>query len=512
MSESTTTKGFASFASNPAQTLTWAWSGLGKILAFNPLIDVVSPKNNMSVSIETGTLSIAYGERSFSRVTIKGTRNYVFEEGKYPQPNDLVASLAKAVREFRITESDVTLSIPKAWTVIRIIEFPSTIKENISEAISHELDRITPYHADEALFDFKILKEFGDRLLLLVIATQADRVRPYLDAAAKYGFNIRKVTNNLASFGTIGHYTYDTSDTVYLHATNTGLEGGLFINGMIVQTASDTFVADSPDVHADQISAQVTSLVRISEQWKQNSSVRVILRTRSEYLMELLKDRLAMHVQFIGEHDAESRIQDASMPFTAACGSALQSLWPKAASYNLLLKGVDEKEKTPTLLTKILSVFIGAALVLYFLTPLWMTKEKLENISGQIASIKNEALAVESLKNEAEQLSAINTSINGFRRNRIMKLDVLKELTGILPQTTWLYILKTTDDTVEMSGLSASVSELLPKLESSPYFSNVEFASPTFRDKKTDLSKFTIKMQMERSEKQKGASDNHAAE
>jgi Tfp pilus assembly protein PilN len=512
MSESTTTKGFASFAGNPAQTLTRAWSGLGRILSFNPLIDLVSPKNNMSVSIETGNLSLAYGERSFSRVAIKGTRNYVFEEGKYPQPNDLVASIAKAVREFRVTESDVTLSIPKAWTVVRIVEFPSTIKENISEAISHELDRITPYHADEALFDFKILKESGDRLLILVIATQADRIRPYLDAAAKYGFNIRRVTNNLASFGTIGHYAYDTSDTVYLHATNTGLEGGLFINGMIAQITSHTFAADSPEVRADEISGQVTSLVRISEQWKQNSNVRVIIRTRSEYLRELLKDRLAMNVQFIGEHDTESRLQDVAVPFTAACGSALQSLWRQASSCNLLMKGVDEKEKTPILLTKVLLIFIAAALILNFLTPLWITKKKLENISAQISSIKNEALAVESLRNEADKLSAFNASISGFRRDRVMKLDVIKKLTGLLPQTTWLYILKITDDTVEISGLSASVSELLPKLESSPYFNNVEFATPTFRDKRTDLNKFTIKMQMEQPSKHTGARDDHAKE
>jgi Tfp pilus assembly PilM family ATPase len=87
-----------------------------------------------------------------------------------------------AAAETGIRKAEIALSVPKAWTVATIAEFPATIRENFQEAMQHELDRLTPFSPDEALHDFKILREAGERITVLVVAAKADIVMPYVDA------------------------------------------------------------------------------------------------------------------------------------------------------------------------------------------------------------------------------------------------------------------------------------------------------------------------------------------
>ncbi len=78
-----------------------------------------------------------------------------------------------------------------------------------------------------------------------------------------------------------------------------------------------------------------------------------------------------------------------------------------------------------------------------------------------------------------------------------MSLNLLKELTTILPKNTWLTRARITDTTVEIEGYASSATELLPKLEASKYFKKSEFASPTFRDARMNADRFIIRMEIQ---------------
>jgi Tfp pilus assembly protein PilN len=75
-------------------------------------------------------------------------------------------------------------------------------------------------------------------------------------------------------------------------------------------------------------------------------------------------------------------------------------------------------------------------------------------------------------------------------------MNIIKDITTILPPKTWLTRLRITDATVEMEGYSASATEIILKLENSRYFQKVEFASPTFRDSRQNNERFVIKMEL----------------
>jgi hypothetical protein len=79
-----------------------------------------------------------------------------------------------------------------------------------------------------------------------------------------------------------------------------------------------------------------------------------------------------------------------------------------------------------------------------------------------------------------------------------MTIDLLKEITLLLPKYAWLARVHITDTNVDIEGYaSSSPTAILPKLEASRYFKKVEFASPTFRDVRLNADRFAIKMEIE---------------
>ena len=50
------------------------------------------------------------------------------------------------------------------------------------------------------------------------------------------------------------------------------------------------------------------------------------------------------------------------------------------------------------------------------------------------------------------------------------KLQMLQQLTKLLPDGTWLQELNISEDTVDINGYSNHAADLVPPLENSPYF------------------------------------------
>jgi general secretion pathway protein L len=200
-------------------------------------------------------------------------------------------------------------------------------------------------------------------------------------------------------------------------------------------------------------------------------------------------------MKILNETDMPVRLsgQYKEIPF-AAIGSALESLWKKAKGFDLLSKGLHEKPKPPMALTIILIIAILGMWILYIIAPLRVEEKRLQEIDRQISLRKEEVNKIEALKKEIDALSNEISTLNGFKENKPMALNILKELTTILPRNTWVTRVRITESSVDLEGYSSSATGLLSKLEASRYFKKSEFASPTFRDTRMNADRFNIKM------------------
>jgi Tfp pilus assembly protein PilN len=503
-------KKLSDFASTASIALKKIWSPLSKVLTFSAADDTIYPKKGVSVSIEKGSFAIVYGSRFLSRLRIKKLKTYSLEEGTYPQPEVIASSLALAIHDFGVSRVEVSLSIPKAWAVIRIAEFPIAVKENLSNVVSYEMDRITPFGSEDAFYDYSVLDESSEKITIIVVAARADLIRPYIEALGENGINVNKVTINLSGIETLCRYMDKRSDSVFIEIKKDGYEGALFHNGSVAETFAGSF--STPPIpplvrggeggveqsKIDSISTEIKPLIEKLQNFNKSAQMIMLLRDQNPVLKEMLKQRLNLPVRVLNETDIKVKISEKyeEIPY-AAVGGLLESLWPKAGGFNLLTKGLHEKSRSPKTLTIILMLAILALWIVYLVAPLRTEEKRLKEIEHQILLRKEEVTRVEAIKKEIEALQEEISTINNFKVSRPIVLDILKELTDILPRNAWLSRMRVSDNNVYIEGYASSATGILPKLEASAFFKRAEFASPTFRDTRMNADRFNIKMEIE---------------
>ena len=486
------------FASAGSAWLRRIGDPLWRILTFSLADESIYPAKNLAASLEKGSLSVAYGTRFLSRIRIKGIREYAFEEDRYPQPEVFASSLALAINDLGAAKAGVSLCIPKAWAIVTTAEFPVTVKENLSDVISYELDRITPFSSEDAFYDFKILSENAGKLSVLVAAAKADFIRPYLDALSEKGIIVSRVAVNMSGFETLCRYIGGKTDRVFIEIGQGGYEGALFMNGSITGAFTGSFSEEGEKSKIDKIMAEIAPLIDTLKNLGKAPQTMVLLKDKSPTLKELLKMQMNQPVEILNDTEIKIGLPSdyKAIPYPAV-GGILESLWIKARGLNLFSKGYHERAMSPKGLTIILILLILAMWVLYLIAPLNIEQKRLQEIDRQIALRKDEVKKVEALKKETESLEKDIATINDFKEGKPLDLDILKELTTILPKNAWLSRVRITQTTVELEGYAVSATGILPKLEASRYFKKAEFASPTFRDTRMNADRFNIKMEIE---------------
>jgi general secretion pathway protein L len=183
--------------------------------------------------------------------------------------------------------------------------------------------------------------------------------------------------------------------------------------------------------------------------------------------------------------------------------AVIDSLWPKAQNLDLLARGQKKTARPPLLFTILLLLVIGGLAAAWAIIPLTTEEKRTAEIDRQIKALKEPVKKVEQLKKEVALREKEIATIEKFKKDRVRAIDLVKELTKVLPKTAYLTRVRTTDTMVDLEGYAGSAAEILPKLEASPLLKKAEFASPTFRDTRLNADRFVIKAEIE-SEKVKG--------
>lgn len=149
---------------------------------------------------------------------------------------------------------------------------------------------------------------------------------------------------------------------------------------------------------------------------------------------------------------------------------------------------------------------VCALLLFVIALGIWKSKETmheatLASLNQQLEEIKPKAYSLTNIDQEFSKLSAQLDSLNAIDRRSPLKLPILLELSRLLPKSTWVSRINIQPGRVEIKGLSASASGLIPKLEASPMFQEVTFKGSVI--KRGDKENFTIQLKMESGDHEK---------
>jgi hypothetical protein len=366
---------------------------LRKILFFSLADETILPKRALSLSIEPGHLCTVYGSRFFSRIKVKGARTAPFEEGKYPSPANVASALALARNELKAFRSEITLSIPKAWAVVRLAELPITVKENLADVVSYELDRLTPFTSDNAFYDFRILGEDDRKLNIMLIAAKADLINPYLEAIKGKGVRVDRVTVGPSAIGTFCSYNHPQQSTVFANINAGGYEVGLILDNLLTSFCAGNIDTNDETSSLDAVVEEINRCAVTAA--TRGGAPRLVLCAGEGELSAQLKRRVPSAVDLLEGIDTRLRLPEAAGRIPpAAAGSMLESLWPQAKGFNLLQNGRREKAKIPVAFTMVLVLALLALGILYLVAPLRIEEKRLEEIDRRIAAIRPEVKKV----------------------------------------------------------------------------------------------------------------------
>lgn len=308
-------------ASVSASKIRKMWVPLWNILTLNANNDLISPKNNLCIAIEHSDVSMSYGSRFLSRIKIKGFKKYPLNDKTYPQPDEFASTVVLAMKDLGISNKDITLSIPKAWTILKTAVFPSTVKENIADVISYELDRLTPFKQEDAAYDFKTIGENGNNITVLLAAAKAEKISPYIDALREHNIQINKVAINLSGIGTLCHYMDQDRSFIFVKINEDSYEGALFLSGFMAEAFTGNFSEADEKSKVDAIAASIKSFKNILEGQGKTPHCIFLLNDKTTALRDMLKLKIDIPISILGETDLKVRIDGSLKDAPYAAGS-----------------------------------------------------------------------------------------------------------------------------------------------------------------------------------------------
>ncbi len=469
-----------------------------RILSLSPADPILAYREMLCVTIESHGASLVLGTRFLSRIKIKDHRKFPFEEDGYPPPEVLASSVAVYLTERHALKCGIALSVPKPWAVIKTVEFPVSTLENLPDVVAYELDRITPFSPEEVYYDFKIQSRDEEKVSLLVIAARADRITPYQEAFREKGLRLAGLTVHLAGMETLWRYQARGPETVFLEVQGKSFEGALFQNRGIAAVLTGSFDQPEEKNKTEQLLITLEKLLPNRSSSALPCPVLLHLPDKDPGLKEMLKLRITNPVVFFDEMNLGLSVpgdpQNVSYP---ALGGLLAFLGKDRENLNLMTKGIRPRERTPFWLTIPLLLGLFALTAFYWITPVKVETQRLALIDKQITQKKGEVKKVEALKKEIDAVTRERDIISDFKNSRQTAIGLLRELTLLIPKDAWLTRVRVSENQVNIEGYAPSATLMVPKLEASPFFKKVEFASPTYRDPKLNQDRFQIKMEIE---------------
>jgi len=145
----------------------------------------------------------------------------------------------------------------------------------------------------------------------------------------------------------------------------------------------------------------------------------------------------------------------------------------------------------------IIAAVTAFLLVFVMAQSLWLREHQIQTIGEAMDSVRAEAMAVQQIRKQIDDASEAAGFLQGRKVENGYKVEVLAELTRVLPSDTFLDRLTLNMNNIQMQGKSSSAQSLIELTNDSPFFENASFRGPTRLDTRSrkeifDLSANTI--------------------
>jgi Tfp pilus assembly protein PilN len=463
--------------------------------------------SSLGIDFRANHLILTLLRKSFGKIRLVDFRIHSVppESQKDAQQNQWIGLITPFLAQHSIDKERVSIAIPREKVIIRFLRLPAAAQENLRQVLEYEATKYVPFDAKEICFDYRLVGQGKEFLDVIVLFAKREEINFYLSLMKKMG--IQPLSIQIPSVAALNLFLYNRGEkedpfSVLLDVTEPSYEMNLVYRG---EWKESFLLPLSSDPGKERI---LNSLQRGGMQgdWiSQSTFFPYGIETGGKGLPLWEKDLPPERVSFppldrIDCREERSKIR----AIYASTGIALKGLIPTPMDLNLL--PLDLRKRVKEIGKFLFPIFLVLALILS-LTWGWGVfrrhQDELTILREEVRKRKPEVEIVENLRRQREELLREISDLEKIRADEVSKVEILKELTQILPPTVWIWNFKITGKEIEISGFADSASDLIPRLDRSPLFERVEFLAPVTkeREKRTgeekEKERFKIKMRLE---------------
>lgn len=431
--------------------------------------------DGVGVYLDQTALTLVQVEKGLKGLGVKHLLRLERQENE-----ELAVQLQAAVVRLGLKDCPLSLAVSRDLGFLRPMSLPQAAAENLVQVVAYEVDRFLPLPADRLYYDYQILGETETEIHLMLLAVPRDQVEPYLTLLTQVG--LRPMFLELAITAMANAFAQLAgklpSAWLMLHSEAGAFELARF-RGQVIREYRQKRSATAADLNRllrEEIS-------RLSDGGGGVQTLCLYGQVREGFQVSALSETHNLNVIYpshlaIQHLPAESESAGA-LP---ALGTALRTLGRGSQGANLL----PGSERAAVHLGRfsinniLLLVFLGLCLV-WGGSALIHKRVELYKLNSRIAALEPEARQVE---RQLEESRALAKQMQNFHKmgSTPDKLKILKDLTEMIPDNTWLFNLRLSRQNLDISGISKSASDLIPLLEKSGWLTKTEFASPVVTD------------------------------
>jgi len=468
-------------------------------------------ESSFGIDFRKSHLVLTYLRRSFGKIRLVdfGVHPILPESQKEEREAQSIGLINSFISNHQIHRDRVSISIPREKVVIRFIKFPAATKENLRKALEYETPRFTPFEKGETYFDYQLLKEDKDGLHLLVAFVKKAEVDYQLALLKKVG--IQPLSIQIPSVAALNLFFYheglrDGTPTILLDVAESFVE----LNLLLAREWVESYHLPLPPEEKALRIINLLKRIGLKDDSLSKSAFFVYGSGAEETWISSLKATPPIKGVLAPPLHRLVIRQEVSNPgkLYASIGLPLREL--TKTQFNLNLLPVEMRKKVRQIGKPLFLILTAIA---FILTMSWGIGiyQRYQNAwnaaNAEIKKRKPEIDAVEKLQKQKEELGKDVSEFGKIETGEPGKVEILRELAQVLPNTVWIWNLKYTGKEVEISGFADSASDLIPLLDRSPFFEKVEFLAPVTKERTRVIAggapvdkekeRFKIKMRLE---------------
>lgn len=439
----------------------------------------------LGVDIQKGIVSAVYVKSSFKGIQIIAKDSWSFAEGE--RPSMIAENINRFMAENNAEPVEIFVGIPSDNLMIKNVSFPSAVKENLRETLRYEMEKILPVNPEDIIYDY-IIKDSGAGLvnIALVVIKKKD-IDFYLELVGfiKNGVTALTFTSFIVNDFVAEKIVRDDNSTLLVVRTLEKSMEFSFVSDK--DLAAGSF--DSEKSLSESIPVQIQNII---ESGRDNDSFRVMGCVAGPDSSRVDAGNLS-EFYLTADFSVYESISDLYIgPFVLA------NLYGRNNDFlNFIPVGNRrKKDLTPIKFLMVISSIFLLSILLYFGAVIYKKNAAFKYYEKEISGLKEQASVVEKAILEADELEKRIMDLKSIFNSRPSALEIHKEITMNLPENSWLKQFNIKGDTVEIQGVSASSTGLVPLLENSLLFEEVKFLSPITKDKDgNDLFRIGLKIE-----------------